>query len=293
MRKETWVTRRRLAGLGWSLLALALSSGLADEASRKSYPVLSGVGIALREDQGELVVGGVLAGSPAERCGLIHRGDVLVAVETGGKRTALRGKTVGDAASLIRGPSGTELVLALKPGHEGAGMEVKLIREPLAVAGSADGSYQEFIGKPAPEWQLSGLDGKPATSLPALRGKIVVLDFWASWCPSCYAPVAALQDVIQRHGEWDGEVEVISVSVDSDLAIAAKTVEKQGWDRTRNLAIEFDRLHDAGVTVVPVTIIVAQDGTIATMAGSHAIDVETEVKALRKGGNAWRETGEP
>ncbi len=263
-----------------SVLAIATASVYADETDTKSYPVLSGVGIALRESEGELFVGFVVPDSPADKSGRIHEGDRLVAVQSDDKKTTLNGKTIGEAASTIRGPSGTKLVLTLVPNNTEKETSITLLRAPLALTGIDDASYRSFIDKPAPEMVLSTLDGKSTKKLSDYRGKVVVLDFWASWCPSCYAPVTKMQDVVSRHDDWEGRVEMITVTVDSGLERAVATVAKQGWDRTNNMSIEFDKLKHIGVSVVPATIVIAMDGTIATMAGSHAIDVEREVEAL-------------
>lgn len=262
------------------VLAIARASVCADEPDTKSYPVLSGVGIALRESEGELFVGAIVPDSPADKSKRIHNGDRLVAVRSDDRKTTLIGTSIGEAANVIRGPSGTQLVLTLVPTDTEKETSVTLMRAPLALAGIDDASYRSFVGKPAPEMVLSTLDGKSTKKLSDYRGKVVVLDFWASWCPTCYAPVAKMQDILRRHKGWDDNVEFVSVSVDSDLTRAAEVVAKQRWNRTRNVAIEFDKLKDIGVSVVPVTVIVSIDGTIATMAGSHAVDVEQEVKAL-------------
>ena len=268
---------RRLASLTLCVLAISAS---ADESRPKSYPVLSGVGIALKQVQGELFAAVVVPDSPADKCGRIHKGDRLVAMQVGESRISLKGKSVGEAASIIRGPTGTDLVLTVVPGNAGAEIDVKLTREPLVLEGLSDSSYRSFVGKPAPDMLLSTLDGKSTTKLSDYRGKVAVLDFWASWCPTCFAPVTKMQDIAKRNDDWDGSVEMISVSVDSDLSRAANAVAKQDWNRTRNLAIDFDKLNEIGVSVVPVTIVIAADGTIVNMAGSHALDVEQEVKDL-------------
>lgn len=275
------------------VLVFATASVCADEPDTKSYPVLSGVGIALRESDGELFVGVVVADSPADKSGRVHKGDRLVAVQSDDQKTTLNGKTIGEAASTIRGPSGTKLVLTLVPYNTDKETSVTLMRAPLALAGIDDASYQSFIGKPAPEMVLSSLDGKSTTKLADYRGKVVVLDFWASWCPTCYAPVTKMQDFVWRHDDWGSRVEMITVSVDSDLERAVATVAKQGWDRTNNMSVEFDKLKNIGVSVVPITIVIAMDGTIATMAGSHAIDVEREVEALLSAQLLHQKRGEP
>ena len=65
---------------------------IADD-SPKSYPVLSGVGIALREEAGGIYVGKVLPGTSAHESGLISEGAQLVSAEIGGVLTLLEGKS--------------------------------------------------------------------------------------------------------------------------------------------------------------------------------------------------------
>jgi thiol-disulfide isomerase/thioredoxin len=71
-----------------------------------------------------------------------------------------------------------------------------------------------FVGNPdpAPEFQLAGLDGKPI-SLAGARGKIVLLNFWASWCGPCRAEVPDLVDLQTRYKD---RLQVIGLVVDDD-----------------------------------------------------------------------------
>lgn len=250
------------------------------KANEKSFPVLSGVGIALRHEGDELVVGAVVAGSPADKSGRIHEGDRLVAVQCNGEKARLKGKTIGEAAGAIRGPTGTDLVLTVAKFESKKRVDISLTRMPLKLVGVSGTSYHSFIGTPAPDLAFTTLGSDETKTLSDFRGKVVVLDFWATWCPTCYAPVAKLQELSKRRLAWQERVELVSVSVDSDLKRAAMVAEKQGWNQTCNLAIEFDALKEIAVSVVPVTIIVAPDGSIATMAGSHSLDVERDVEAL-------------
>ncbi len=252
----------------------------AQDLESKSYPVLSGVGLALNAKDGHLYVGKVVPKSPADQSGLIPEGAQLVSIEVNGKETLLDGKTVGEAASLIRGPVGTELVLTVVPSKDGTAIKVRLIRAPLEIAGVSAATYKTFIGKPMPKLTLTSLDGTRPSQLTDYRDKVVVLDFWASWCPTCYPPVTKMQTLLADNPRWKGKVELMTVTVDSDLSKAVDVVEKKKWNNTLNRAVDIEELNSIGVSVIPLVIVIAQDGTIATMADAHAIDIEKEVVAL-------------
>ena len=59
----------------------------------------------------------------------------------------------------------------------------------------------EMIGKPAPDFQLTDMNGK-SVSLSDFRGKAVLLNFWATWCPFCQAERPTLQQI---HQEWQSK----------------------------------------------------------------------------------------
>jgi thiol-disulfide isomerase/thioredoxin len=73
-------------------------------------------------------------------------------------------------------------------------------------------------GTHAPDFTRPGLDGKPV-SLP--RGKLVLLDFWASWCAPCIVELPHLIDLQKRYA---GQLRIIGVSMDDSRKTAAATM---------------------------------------------------------------------
>jgi peroxiredoxin len=66
----------------------------------------------------------------------------------------------------------------------------------------------------APDFTLSDLSGVPVR-LEALRGKVVVLDFWATWCPPCEFQIPILNQVYEAHRDV-GDLEILGISVDTE-----------------------------------------------------------------------------
>lgn len=81
-----------------------------------------------------------------------------------------------------------------------------------AAAGCNSGGDPQQIGKPAPNFTV--VDGGRTVSLSSYRGKVVVLNFWASWCAPCVAEIPSLDQLQQRMPA----IVVLGVSTDEDAA---------------------------------------------------------------------------
>jgi thiol-disulfide isomerase/thioredoxin len=128
--------------------------------------------------------------------------------------------------------------------------------EPTASPAAADAGR----GTPAPDFTLPDLQGKPIR-LSEFRGKAVIIDFWATWCPPCIFQVPELNKLAAAHRE-QGDVVVIGVSVDVEgPAVVAPWVEEHAVRYTivfgdEELAAEF------GVFGFPTLVIVGPEGEI-------------------------------
>ncbi|MCD6049528.1 MAG: hypothetical protein K0Q55_931 [Verrucomicrobia bacterium] len=89
-------------------------------------------------------------------------------------------------------------------------------------------------GTQAPDIRLTRLQEDGSFSLVEFRGKVIVLDFWASWCGPCQEPMAAMQTLLPKHPEWKDRVEVVTVSIDDTMESVRKHLQKQGWNQTLN-----------------------------------------------------------
>jgi thiol-disulfide isomerase/thioredoxin len=122
-----------------------------------------------------------------------------------------------------------------------------------------------LVGKPI-ELQGFTLDGQPI-EMSQYKGKIVLVDFWATWCGPCRAEMPNIRQNWDKH-HGDG-FEVIAVSVDEDLTALETFVaeEKPPWtvvadnhpDNRKSMAARF------GIRGIPAFILVGKDGKVAAV----------------------------
>jgi len=119
------------------------------------------------------------------------------------------------------------------------------------------------VGDALPELSTFGLEGK----LPDdLKGKVVLLDFWASWCGPCKESFPVMDELQQKYGS-KGLV-ILAVNVDEDV-----TAMK---DFLKDHPVQFNILHDATKKLVGTA-------NIASMPTSFLIGKDGKVVAIHKG----------
>mgnify|MGYP000538052242 CR=1 FL=1 len=117
---------------------------------------------------------------------------------------------------------------------------------------------QQFAGKPAPAFVAKGLDGK-AISLASYKGKIVLLDFWATWCPPCRADAPALEKLHQQHQD----LAIIGISVSEERATVEKFLREypRGYPVALTTENELSRPYQAGP--LPLYLVIDREGELA------------------------------
>ncbi len=148
-----------------------------------------------------------------------------------------------------------------------------LWKNPVSVARKSAGT----TGLDAPEFALKTLDGSRLT-LSEYRGKVILLDFWATWCSPC-------QEEIPRFVEWQGKYgnqgfQVIGISMDDNPKPVQGFVQDFRMRYpvamgTQEMASQF-----GGILGLPVNLVIGRDGKIkAKHLGMYDLNqLEQEIK---------------
>ncbi len=130
----------------------------------------------------------------------------------------------------------------------------------------------ESIGQPAPPFELDLLSGGKARLSDHLGKDIVLLDFWATWCPPCVRALPLLVDVAEAYREKG--VVFYAVNQQED----AKTVERFLKAQKLSMPVAMDAKGEVGdlygVTGIPQTVLIGRDGLIADVHVGFAPDLK-------------------
>ncbi|MCW5837108.1 MAG: TlpA family protein disulfide reductase [Labilithrix sp.] len=148
---------------------------------------------------------------------------------------------------------------------------------------SGGGGGPAEIGKQAPDLSIQSLNGKGEISLEAKQGKVLIIDFWATWCEPCRASFPKLEELSKRLGD---KAEVIGISVDDEEKGILEFARENGatfnigWDSDHAIASRWN------VKNMPTTFIVDGNGKVRFIhAGYHdgeTKEMEKEVASIHE-----------
>jgi thiol-disulfide isomerase/thioredoxin len=133
---------------------------------------------------------------------------------------------------------------------------------------------------PGPAWELKGVDGKPVKSSD-FAGKVVILDFWATWCGPCRMEIPGFIELQKQYA--DKGLVVVGVSLDQDGASVVKSfMEKTGINYPVVLGDEKIVSAFGGVEGIPTTFVIDREGKIIRKHVGYTAkaEFEAEIKPL-------------
>lgn len=119
-------------------------------------------------------------------------------------------------------------------------------------------------GTAAPDFKMKTPDGKTMQLSKYAKGKTVVLDFWASWCPDCRKDAPEVVRMYEKYHQYG--IEFIGISMDTDVEAWKKAIEKYGitYPQVSELKKfkETDIAKAYGVNWIPSMVVIGPDGQV-------------------------------
>jgi cytochrome c biogenesis protein CcmG/thiol:disulfide interchange protein DsbE len=126
----------------------------------------------------------------------------------------------------------------------------------LVFSGCDRGSHPSSIDKPAPDFTVS--DDTSTMHLASYRGRVVLLNFWASWCAPCIQELPSLQQFHREHPDYP----ILAVSIDEDEDAYRRFLVQRHvdfitvWDPKQTAAVKY------GTTGWPETFVIDRQGKV-------------------------------
>ena len=142
-------------------------------------------------------------------------------------------------------------------------------------------SAQIKVDQMAPEISLPGVKGK-TTTLSSLKGKVVLIDFWASWCGPCRAAMPGVVKLYQKYKNKGFEVYGVSIDSKKRDWIKAIAKDKITYTQVNDTAGWYSPVTVAyGVDAIPNTFLLDKTGKVVAINLEDA-ELEAKIKELIK-----------
>jgi peroxiredoxin len=157
--------------------------------------------------------------------------------------------------------------------------QVKYVMHHQGV-GSVQAMGNIKVGQPAPDFTLKDLSGRPV-ALSAYRGhKVVLMDFWATWCGPCRMAMPDLQDLAEKY-RTNG-LEVLSVNQGEPADQVQNFIQRRNY--TFHVVLDQDQAvgNKYGVQAIPTLVLLDKKGVVQWIRVGYSPDVEKLKRLVEK-----------
>ena len=116
----------------------------------------------------------------------------------------------------------------------------------------------DMLGKPAPDFSLETISRNGKISPKDYRGKVVLLDFWASWCGPCKKSLPLLVDLEEKYAG----LKVLAVNIDDDRENALDFMKRHNLDLTVIYDSDKSVAENYGVSAMPSAVLIDRNGVV-------------------------------
>jgi len=150
-------------------------------------------------------------------------------------------------------------------GSSSLGRAARVVAAFALVAGfgirAAGADTKELKGKPAPDFTLKTANDKVVT-LSKLTGNVVVVDFWATWCPPCRASLPHLQALSADKEKYDNGLRVLAVNAREGKDKIEPFMLKNKYTFAVPMDADGKAMGEYGVKGIPTTVVIGRDGVV-------------------------------
>ncbi len=138
--------------------------------------------------------------------------------------------------------------------------------EPIDTENTENTSDSALESEPAPDFTVYDADGKPV-KLSDMKGKPVVLNFWASWCPPCKSEMPDFDEICK---EFEGRVEFMMVNLTDGVQETVESARNFIHMMEYSFPVYYDTDMDAsntyGIQSIPTTFFIDAEGNLIAYA---------------------------